>query len=125
MLQPDDTVPNFDVMTVGGERLDYSSIWQRKNLVLVTLTDLDSPSRDYVDALIARARGSNDDTTWLATRDRIRGVPCPGVVVADRWGEIAYVASPPRVEDLPTPDELLAWVEYLAHRCPECEGEAR
>jgi hypothetical protein len=44
----------------------------------------------------------------------------PGLVVADRWGEIVHVAREvPRVAD------VLDWLDHLEQRCPECEGEAR
>jgi hypothetical protein len=45
--------------------------------------------------------------------------------VADRWGEIAYVAAAPHVTELPTASELIEWLDYVERRCPECEGEAR
>ena len=126
MLQPYDLLPHFEVADLGGERVSYSSIWQRKNLVLVMLPDADPPSRNYADRLIAKVRGLNDDDTkWIVTEDRVAGVPCPSVVVADRWGEVAHVAHPTAVDGLPTPEELVEWVRYLEYRCPECEGEAR
>ena len=37
MLQPHDLLPHFEVADLGGEHVRYSSIWQRKNLVLVML----------------------------------------------------------------------------------------
>lgn len=126
MLKPPEIVPHFDLTTLRGERVRYASIWQRKNLVLVTVPDSDSPSRDYAEALMARVRVlDQDDTEWIVTRDRVAGIPSPGVVVADRWGEIVHAAYPSRAADLPMPDELFEWVQYLQHRCPECEGEAK
>jgi peroxiredoxin len=125
MLQPHDLLPHFEVADLGGERISYSSIWQRKNLVLVMLPNSNPPSRNYADRLMAKVRGrSDDDTEWIVTRDPVEGLPCPGVVVADQWGEIAHVHSS-QVEDLPPPDELIEWVRYLQYRCPECEGEAK
>jgi peroxiredoxin len=126
MLQPHDLLPHFEVADLGGERISYSSIWQRKNLVLVMLPDADPPSRNYADRLIAKVRGLNDDDTeWIVTRDAVEGLQCPGVVVADRWGEIAHVVHSSHVKDLPSADELVEWVRYLQYRCPECEGEAK
>jgi hypothetical protein len=119
-------VPHFEVTDLRGKRVRYSAIWQRKNLVLVTLPDPDSSSRDYADQLMAQVPGPNeDDTAWILTRDSVAGLPQPGVVVADRWGEIVHVAHPSAVHDLPGPDDIAEWVRYLQHRCPECEGEAR
>jgi hypothetical protein len=119
-------LPHFEVVDLVGERVLYSSIWQRKNLVLVMLPDSDAASRHYADRLMDKVRGLNDDDTeWIVTRDAVDGLPRPGVVVADRWGEIAHVVQSSQVEDLPVPDELIEWVRYLQYRCPECEGEAK
>ena len=126
MLQTHHLLPHFEVTDLAGEHVHYSSLWQRKNLVLVTLPDAAAPSRDYAERLKALARGMNgDDTKWIVTEDRVAGVPCPSVVVAARWGEVAHLAHPTAVEGLPTPEELVEWVRYLEYRCPECEGEAR
>jgi len=126
MLQPGDLLPHFEVTDLYGSRVDYSSIWQRKNLVLVMLSDTDPSSRSYADQLMARGRDSKEnDTEWVVTCDRIVGMPNPGAAVADRWGELMHVAHAPAVAHLPVPDELVEWVEYVQHRCPECEGEAR
>src|SRR5690606_36721331 len=122
MLQPHDLVPHFELTDLRGERIRYSSIWQRQNLVLVTLPGSDPPSRDYAGRLLARAAGpGDDDTAWIATSDSVEGLPPPGLIVADRLGEIVHVAHPAQVQDLPTPDEIVDWVQWLRHRCPECE----
>lgn len=125
-LQTHDLLPHFEVTDLGGERVAYASIWQRKNLVLVMLPDPIPPSGGYVNRLRETVRGLDaDDTEWIFTRDAIDGLPSPGVVVADHWGEIVYVGQSSKVEDLPPPEELLEWVRYVRHKCPECEGEAR
>jgi hypothetical protein len=126
MIQARGLVPHFTVSNFQGERVQYSSVWQRKNLVLVMLPDVEASSRTYADRLMARVRTlDEDDTEWVITADRVGGLPCPGVVIADRWGEVVHLESPSDTADLPTPDELLEWVHYLQHQCPECEGEAR
>jgi hypothetical protein len=126
MLHTGDLLPHFELTDLYGCRVDYSSIWQRKNLVLVMLSDTDPSSRSYADQLMARGRDSKkNDTEWVVTCDRIAGMPNPGAVVADRWGELMHVAHAPDVAHLPVPDELVEWVDYVRHRCPECEGEAR
>jgi hypothetical protein len=126
MLHPGDPLPHFEVTDLYGKRVDYSSIWQRKNLVLVMLSDTDPSSQSYADQLMARGRDSmEDDTEWVVTRDRIAGMSSLCAVVADRWGELMHVAHAQDVAHLPVPDELLEWVDYLRNRCPECEGEAR
>ena len=128
MLQRGDLVPHFEVTNLEGDTVSYSTIWQRRNLVLISVpsTDPEGTFSPYLSQL--RADGpavTRDDTEWVITRDSVAGIPCPGVVVADRWGEILLIASGSRVVDLPDPHEVAGWVTYLHHQCPECEGEAR
>ena len=126
MLQRGDAVPHFEVSAPDGTAFRYSSIWQRKNLLLVVLPAIDPDSTAYISEVRARVAALADqDLECIITRDPVPGVSGPAVVVADRWGEIAYSVAVPVVAELPAPGELLEWVAYLNHRCPECEGEAR
>jgi hypothetical protein len=127
MLHRGDLVPHFDVRTVGDEPVSYSTIWQRRNLVLVTLADVACDScRGYVSELTALfpALGAQN-TECVITRDPVPGMCSPGVLVADRWGEIVSITEVPDIADLPSPEELLDWVRYVQTQCPECEGEAK
>ena len=127
MLQTGDLVPHFTVTTVSGESFDYSDIWQRKNLVLVLLPHADSAATTkFVDQLTARlSELTGDDSACVITRDSVSGVQSPGIVVADRWAEIHHVAGGRTVDDLPGPDDVIEWLRYVQHQCPECEGESR
>jgi len=127
MLQTGDLVPHFTVTTFGGGSFDYSDIWQRKNLVLVLLPQAASPATTkFVDQLTAQiSEVTGDDSACVITRDSVSGVPSPGIIVADRWGEIHYVAAGTTVDDLPVPDDVIEWLRYVQHQCPECEGESR
>jgi hypothetical protein len=127
MLQKGELLAHFCVSTIAGERFAYSDIWQRKNLVLVSLPHEESKgSTKYLARLaIGTSELTGDDTACLITRDSIPGVPAPGVVVADRWGEIHHVTHAARVEDLPSLHELIEWVRHVQSQCPECEGEAK
>ena len=127
MLQRGDLMPRFEVNTVEGAHVDYSTIWQRRNLVLVALPALESgAAASYISQLKAR---EPDFTAAAAqcviTREPVPGIPSPGLVVADRWGEIVHAAHPPRVDDLASAEALLEWVTFLEQKCPECEGEAK
>ncbi len=127
MLQRGDLVPHFDVRNLENEPVSYSTIWQRRNLVLVTLAHVACDSwTSYVSelgALIPALAAQNAEC--VITRDGVAGLSSPGVLVADRWGEIVYIAEMPDVAELPSPGELLEWVSYVQTQCPECEGEAR
>ena len=127
MLQRGDLIPHFEVKTVGGELFSYSTIWQRRNLVLLAIPveESDSPGT-YVSQLVARRpEFIAKNVECVVTADRVSGIQSPAVVVADRWGEIVHVATTSRVDDLTSPEELLDWVNYVDRRCPECEGEAK
>ena len=52
------------------------------------------------------------------------GLAGAAVVIADQWGEVAHVVDAGAGHELPSAREIAEWVQYLAIRCPECEGEA-
>ena len=56
MLRPGDLIPHFDVTNLQREAFAYSSIWQRKNLVLIALpaSDSDGAFRNYVSQVTAQ-----------------------------------------------------------------------
>ena len=51
MLQRGDLVPHFKVKTVGGDLFNYSTIWQRKHLLLVRLLHAPADNGAYVPLL--------------------------------------------------------------------------
>jgi hypothetical protein len=127
MLQRGDAVPHFEVRTVEDEPFSYSSIWQRKNLLLVSLPTIDADSaRGYITDLTTCLRQLGDQNLeHVITRDGIPGVSGSTVLVADRWGEIVHAVEVADLAQLPSSQELLEWVNYVNNQCPECEGEAR
>jgi hypothetical protein len=126
-LQRGDPVPHFRVATMDGRTVEYSTIWQRRNLVLVALTESHAASsRTYVSQLEAGLSAFQSHATeCVITRDVVAGTAPPAVLVADRWGEIVHVVKGANAADLPPLPEILEWVAYLQTRCPECEGEAK
>jgi hypothetical protein len=120
-------VPHFSVTTIDGNPCTYAELWQKKNLLLVLLPQTRSSDLDgYVSVLQAHSGDLQaTDTSCVITRDRVPGVASPGVLIADRWGEIAYVAEAGSASELPLYDSLIDWLRHLQSRCPECEGEAR
>ena len=126
MLRTGDPLPHFRVTALDGQRVTYATIWQRKIVVLVTLPPVEStPSLVNVQAFAAEMQAACGDAECVITRDRVDGVPCPGAVVADRWGEVVHVASSAHPGELPDAPDLIEWVEHVRNRCPECEGEAK
>ena len=111
-----------------GRAFAYSTIWQRMNAVLVILPDFetDESSRSYAARLMDLTpdwKAAN--TECIITRETVAGVSAAAVAVADRWGEIVYLADASGPARLPDPEDLLDWIRYLENRCPECEGEAK
>jgi peroxiredoxin len=127
MLQRGDSIPHFEVTTVSGELFSYSTIWQRKNLVLLCLPAAESQSSGtYISELLARkSEFDAKNAECVVAQHPVAGIASPGIIVADRWGEIAHVAQVPHVDNLTSPQDLLDWLDYLEKRCPECEGEAK
>jgi peroxiredoxin len=128
MLQPGDLVPHFEVTNLKGETVSYSTIWQRRNLVLIALPASDSGGTfgNYVSQVTAQGPSlTGDDTAWVITGDAVAGIPSPAVVVADRWGEIVHIARGSEAGELPPAHDVVEWVTYVQHQCPECEGEAK
>jgi hypothetical protein len=46
----------------------------------------------------------------------------PVALVADRWGEIAFLEQAPAGQPFrwPDVDELLSWAHFIEIQCPEC-----
>jgi hypothetical protein len=125
MLTKGDHVPHFDCITVDAVRVSYGDLWQKKNLVLVCVSEDESPeAQSYIqqlrDALPALAA---HDAAVVVTKTPIEGMPLPGCAVADRWGEMQWVVSAGRIAELPDPREIAAWLHFVEMQCPECEGE--
>ena len=122
-----DLMPMFSVNdSIDGARVDYQTLWQRKNLLLVSLPPADPTSERYLESLAAQAAVLRaQDTAFIVTTDMVPGIPRPGVVVADRWGEIYHVAEASDAAALPGTDDLLEWLQYVRSECPECQGETR
>jgi len=119
-------VPHFEVGDVDGRRVAYDAVWQRRHLLLILLPDDAAGDVGYRAALAAHMTElAAYDTAVVITRDAIDGAPRPGVIVADRWGEIQWVAGVERVQQLPPPSEIIEWLRYVQMQCPECQGETR
>jgi hypothetical protein len=120
-------VPHFSVTTIDGELCPYAELWQKKNLLLVVLPRARSSDIDSYVSVLRSHSGELQatDTTCVITSDRVPGVAFPGVVIADRWGEITFSAEARSASELPPYDTLIDWLRHIQSRCPECEGEAR
>ncbi len=126
MLQERGQVPFFELTTLDGERVRYRDLWQLKNLLLIVLPVRTEAADRYLSEIRARMTElTAHDTAVTITSDSVDGMPSPGVLVADRWGEIHYVTAILLDQQEPHPDALLEWLRYIQYRCPECEGEAK
>jgi hypothetical protein len=127
MFEQHDRVPHFEVRRLDGSRARYADIWQRRNLLLVLVPDRHAEAAGgYVSHIMARTREFAEcETACVITEDAVPGAASPGVVIADRWGEIRFVDRGPTVADLPRAERLLEIVRGIEHECPECQGEAR
>ena len=125
-IRPHELMPMFAASNADGTRVRYEDIWQRKNLLLVSLPDDDPTGAMYAASLsLLEPHLAPYDAALIITTTRIDGVPSPGVVVADRWGEVYYVQGADRAAALPPPAELIDWLRFVRNECPECQGETR
>jgi hypothetical protein len=127
LIERGDLIPHFEVRTIAGSPVAYSTVWQHRNLVLVTMPSGRSAAGDaYVAELSARLPEFRVlEAECVVTADPIAGIQSPSVVIADRWGEVMFVQTANDVAGLPAVQELLDWVNFVQFRCPECEGEAK
>ena len=125
MLNKGDHVPRFECVTIDDIRVNYADLWQKKNLALLCLSEDDSPeAQTYIQQLReALPALAVHDAVVVVTTNPIDGMPLPGCAVADRWGQMQWVASADRVVDLPSPREIAAWLQFVEIQFPECEGE--
>jgi hypothetical protein len=132
MLQPGDRMPFFEIATRMGAAASYREHWQRRNVVLVVVPAT-ATWNAYVERLERRGADiARHDAVLIITAEPIPGLPPASVAIADRWGELHYVAAAgpapsaaAEASSLPDAGGILEWLEYIQHRCPECEGEAR
>ena len=125
MLNKGDHVPRFECVTIDDIRVNYADLWQKKNLALLCLSeDASAEAQSYIQQLReALPALSVHDAVVVVTTTPIDGMPLPGCAVADRWGQMQWVASAERIAELPSPREIAAWLQFVEIQCPECEGE--
>lgn len=125
-MKTGDRIPHFEVTALGGARVRYADLWQLKNIVLVALLPDDAASAEYASAIEDhRAELTQHDTACVVTFEPMPGIERPSVVIADRWGEVQFASEAARAGDLAPVDELLEWLHWVHHQCPECQGEAK
>jgi hypothetical protein len=94
MLHVHDLVPHFTISTAAGQQLAFGSLWQRKMLLVVCVPRQSQTAEAYgrvLNAAFCEARFG--DAACVVTTDAVSGLACPSAIVADRWGEIVFVAS--------------------------------
>ncbi len=125
MLNKGDHVPRFQCTTIDDVHINYADLWQKKNLALVCLSEDDSPdAQSYIQELRDAQRAlAVHDAVVVVTTNPIEGMPLLGCAVADRWGEMQWIASAEKVSTLPSAREIAAWLHFVEIQCPECEGE--
>jgi hypothetical protein len=124
-LEVGQQVPHFSLESLDGSRIAYADIWQRRHLLLVLIPETEAAG-PYLDLLSPRMDElTAHDTACVISRGSVEGLYGPGLLIADRWGEIQFLATAGGVEELPPPEELLETLRYVQMQCPECQGEAR
>ena len=113
MFEPRARMPHFVVTAVDGRVVDYRTIWQNANLLLVCLDESEASQPLGIIAAELAARAGEFATLQarlVVTRDAIPTVPRPGVVIADRWSEIHATLDGAAVTDA---NDLLEWLRFI------------
>ena len=95
MLNKGDHVPRFECTTIDDIHVSYADLWQKKNLALVCLSEDDSPdAQSYIQQLREAQKAlAVHDAVVVVTTTPIEGMPLTGCAVADRWGEMQWIAA--------------------------------
>ncbi len=128
VLRSGDRVPHFEVTDQDGRQVRYSrDIWQSRNLLLLTIPErARAEFGAYLTSVGQRVADIQaHETTCVVTAEEVAGVPHPGLLVADRWGEVVLVVDAKSASDLPPADDLVEWLRFVQHQCPECQGETK
>ncbi len=117
-----------------GRSVKYRDVWQKMNLLLVTVPKLEGDIAVHRYLTILRSCAGElmaNDTAVLVRSPELPGrkpvdqLSPPSVAVADRYGELVHVERASKVDELPRPRALLEWLRYVQTQCPECQGETK
>lgn len=122
MLARKDRFPHVSVRCIDGSVFDYDDVWQQRHLLLVALAEegadrLEDEARYLADLSAHEDALQRYDTRMVVTREAIAGMPRPGVLVADRYGEIVTVSTADGAASLPDAADLEDWARLIAHAC--------
>ena len=122
-LRRGDLIPHFETTTIDGRPFRYADVWQRSNLVLFVLRAPAGPqARAYLtdlQACVSRLTPAN--STLVAVRGPVPGLPESSVLLSDQWGEIAHIGElPADVSAWPEIGDIVEWLEFVRMKCPEC-----
>ena len=117
MFEPRDKVAHFVVRALNGATVDYRTIWQKQQLLLICLDD--SPASESLTGIANQLAGRGGDfntaqSHLVVTYDDVRGAPRPGVLVADRWGDVYASLDHTSVTSA---DDLLDWLRFMQRQC--------
>jgi hypothetical protein len=68
------------------------------------------------------AETTTDALEVLVDAESAFGSGHAALVVTDEWGEVHFVADAGAGHELPSGEEIVTWIRFLAIQCPECEG---
>lgn len=113
------SVPHFVVTQLDGRVVRYvDGIWQHRHLVFVSLPRDDRDADIYAASLTEQAdRFAASGAVLVVTHDTIGGLGCPGVLIADRYGEIRHAEQQARVRDLISATGIQEWLTFISVQC--------
>lgn len=117
MFEPREKVTHFLVRARDGATVDYRTIWQNAQLLLVCLDD--SSTSDRLTIIADELAGRQDELADIQSRlvvtyDEVLRAPRPGVLIADRWGEVYATLD---ASASTSADDLIEWLRFVQRKC--------
>lgn len=109
------------VRTPDGRDVYVSDFRSRRNVVLIFPGDRRDVATTIIEQLAHNPTLAEEEAVLLvassADARRLYDAPMSALFISDRYGEIFFSVRHP--DPLPDADEVLKWLEFINHQCPE------
>lgn len=111
---------DIPVQTAGGQQARLSDFRGRRNIVLFFPGDVSRAPSVISEVASHPDLGYEEAVVLIASDAEARALysaPKSALFIADRYGEIFFSVRHP--DPLPDASEVLKWLEFINHQCPE------
>ena len=137
-LQAGQRIPNFTLTSADNQRISRSGFRGKAGLLILFVPPADAQTEQYVRELDTAVAGWSREQRALviadqalpaldhsivlrdpehAVRPQFLSGSAGGWFITDRYGELYAQGSAEKTSDLPQPQELSEWMEFVSMRC--------